>query len=236
MNPLISKLEIVATLSNDDRAKLTSFCEHQQAVDRGRDIVREAGNPENVYIMLNGWAARYKTLPDGSRQFTAFLMPGDLCNGEVTVLKKMDYNVIALTPVTVAVIGRDALIAATLERPKLVQAFWRATLVDEAVLRAWLINLGRRDAYARVAHLICELHARMSNLGLLQQIEFDLPLTQEHLGDALGLTAVHVNRVLKRLRDEGLMTLQNRMLTLLDASLLAKAASFDPGYLQAVAI
>lgn len=233
MNPLIAKLQSVAVLADDDHARLETLCEHRQIVGRGRDIVREAMKPEKIFIVLDGWAARYKTLPDGSRQFLAFLLPGDLCNGEITVLTKMDHSVIALTQVTVAVVSRDALTSLMQRQPKLAQAFWRATLVDEAVLRAWVINLGRRDAYARVAHLICELHARMSHLSFLEQTKFDLPLTQEHLGDALGLTSVHVNRVLRRLRDEGLMTLQNRMLTLLDAARLATAAGFDAGYLHA---
>lgn len=235
MHPLIAKLGAVAALSADDRESLLVLCGTTRSVDKGRDIVRDGDKPEHVHIVLDGWAARYTTLPDGSRQITAFLIPGDLCNGEIAVLKNMDCNVVALTPVTVAMISRSALIELTRNRPELAHAFWRVAVSDEAVLRAWVVNLGRRDAYARLAHLACELHARTSRLGLLRDAEADLPLTQEQLGDALGLTPVHVNRVLKRLRDEGLMQLQGGTLTIFDAERLAAAAGFDPGYLQAEA-
>ena len=235
MHPLIAKLETVASLSADDRESLLVLCGNARSTDKGRDIVSEGDKLEHVYVVLDGWAARYTTLPNGSRQITAFLIPGDLCNGETVVLKKMDCNVVALTPVTVAMISRSALIELIRNRPGLAHAFWRAAVSDEAVLRAWVVNLGRRDAYARLAHLACELHARTSRLDQLRDAEADLPLTQEQLGDALGLTPVHVNRVLKRLRDEGLMQLQGGTLTIFDAERLAAAAGFDPGYLQAEA-
>jgi CRP-like cAMP-binding protein len=232
MNPLIAKFQMGAMLSADDHQSLYAVCEIKQTVNRSMDVVREGDSPAHVYIVLDGWAARYKVLPDGSRQITAFLLPGDFCNGEITVFKKMDHSVVALTPLTVALASPDTLIAMIRDQPELAQAFRRAALVDEAVLRAWVVNLGRRDAYGRVAHQACELHARMSHLSLLKKDEFDLPLTQEQLGDALGLTAVHVNRILKRLRDEGLMQLQNRTLTLLDAKRLGEVAGFNPDYLH----
>jgi CRP-like cAMP-binding protein len=230
--PLVAKLETVAVLSADDRQALEAIGGNTRSFDKGRDILSEGDAPTHVYAILDGWAARYKTLRDGTRQIIAFLIPGDLCDSEITVLKKMDHSVLALTPVTVASLPRDALMELTRDRPKLAQAFWWATLVDMAVLRAWLVNLGRRDAQARIAHQVCELHARMKRIGLARDGEFDLPITQEQLSDALGLTSVHVNRVLQRLRSEGMIRLQNRHLTLLDAERLGALAGFDPGYLH----
>jgi CRP-like cAMP-binding protein len=188
-----------------------------------------------VHLILEGWAARYKILPDGRRQFTAFLIPGDFCDLHVTILKQMDHGILALTSVTVASIPHGEMNELTESRPELTRALWWATLVDEGVLRAWLVNLGRREAYERVAHLMCEMHARMKNVGLVHGGAFELPLTQEQLADALGLTAVHVNRMLKRLRDEGLIRTGSKTLTILDADALGKASGFDPSYLHAQA-
>jgi CRP-like cAMP-binding protein len=170
-------------------------------------------------------------LPDGGRQITGFLLPGDICDTGAAILKQTDHSIFALTQVKIASITRAALIEATRER----QAFWWASLVDEAVLRTWIVNLGRRDAHARIAHLLCELHARMKRVGLIQDGEFSLPLTQEQLADALGLTSVHVNRTLQRLRAEGLVALRNRTLTILDTERLSEVAGFDAGYLHASA-
>lgn len=171
-------------------------------------------------------------LPEGTRQITGFLLPGDVCDMGGAVLRRMDHSVMALTPVTVTSIKRAKLVNATLERPSLAQAFWWASLADEAVLRAWIVNLGRRNAYSRLAHQMCELHARMKRVGLVADGDFTLPLTQTELADALGLTPVHINRMLKRLRSEGLIRLHNHMFTILDAERLGAAAGFDPGYLH----
>ncbi len=232
-NPLIAKLEKIARLSDDDRQALSEICRDIREVAARRDIIGEGDRPDNVHVMLSGWAARYKVLPDGSRQITAFLIPGDFCDLHVTILKQMDHGIQALTPATVAFIPHQVMQDLPLHRPELARALWWATLVDEAVLREWIVNIGRRDAYQGVAHLLCELHARMRHVGLVDEGRFPLPLTQEELADALGLTPVHVNRVLQRLRGDGLITLQERVLTLEDPAGLRKAAGFDPSYLHA---
>lgn len=234
-NPLLAKLGAIADLSPGDRRAVETICADTRMIAKGRDVVREGARPEHIYIMLNGWAARYKTLPDGLRQITAILLPGDLCDMGAAILQRTDHSVIALTSVTIASVTRATLVEATRERPGLAQAFWWAGLVDEAVLRTWIVNLGRRDAYARIAHLLCELHERMKRVGLVRDGEFNLPLTQEELADALGLTSVHTNRTLQRLRTEGLVRLHSHMLTILDADRLGEAAGFDPTYLHASA-
>ena len=201
-------------------------------IDAHQDIIREGASPDHVHLILDGWAARYKIVPDGARQITAFLIPGDFCDAHVTILRQMDHGITALTPATVAYIPQAAFEALPLGRPELARALWWATLVDEAVLRSWIVNLGRRDAHEGVAHLLCELEVRLRHVGLVQDDRFDLPLTQETLADALGLTAVHTNRVLQRLRSEGLIVLEAGALTILDPAGLRRAAGFDPNYLH----
>jgi CRP-like cAMP-binding protein len=230
---LIAKLELGGPLAEEDREALRSVCTDTRHVAAGCDIISEGANPEHVHLMLDGWAARYKLVADGARQITAFLIPGDFCDAHVAILRRMDHAIVALTPATVAYMPHAAFDALPERGPELARALWLATLVDEAVLRAWIVNLGRRDAYAGIAHLICELHARMRNVGLVREDRFVLPLTQEVFADALGLTPVHTNRVIQRLRAEKMITLRGGKIDILDAEGLRRAAGFDPDYLHA---
>ena len=161
-------------------------------------------------------------------------MPGDFCDVHIAMLDRMDHGICALGSAKVAFIARD-LMDEVAARPALTRALQWASLVDEGVLRAWIANMGRRDAFDRVAHLMCELHARLTNVGLVKTGRYDMPLTQEQLGDALGLTAVHINRVLRLLRERGLMTFARQSVTITDLGALRRVAGFDPGYLHLVA-
>jgi CRP-like cAMP-binding protein len=182
--------------------------------------------------MLSGWAARYKSLRDGSRQIVDFVIPGDFCDLHVALLSEMDHGIVALTKCTVARIDEDEIAKLTSENNRIVRAMWWSTLVDQGVLREWVLNVGRRDAYERLGHLLCELHFRMKRAGLVQDNQLALPLTQEQLADATGLTSVHVNRTLQRLRGEKLVKIGRGQLTLVDVSALQDAAGFDPAYLH----
>lgn len=232
MDQLIAKLQRAIALSDDDRSSLLAIFSNRRYFKRGRDILREGEQPEHVHVIIAGWAAHRVTLVDGSRQTTAFLMPGDFCNGETALLKRLDHGVVALTPVTIGTARRERLIALLLDRPNVARAFWQTTLVDAAVLRSWLVNIAHRDSYRRIAHLMCELHTRLSCLGLVSGSTCVVPLTQQQLGNALGLTPVHVNRMLRRLRDEGLMEFRKRTLTLHNVAELQEVANFDSGYLH----
>jgi CRP-like cAMP-binding protein len=230
-NPLVVKLQTVTDLPHEDIAALNAVCTDTRELAGRRNIIREGDRPEFVHLILDGWAARYKVLPDGSRQITAFLIPGDCCDMHVTILGEMDHSIATVGRATVAYIPRRDMEALT-QRPKVACAFWWATLVDEAVLRAWVVNVGRRAAYEAVGHLICELYVRMENVGLAADHRFELPLTQEEIADALGLTPVHVNRVLQRMRAEDLITLKRGALEILDYRRLEKAAGFNANYLH----
>ncbi len=231
-NPLVAKLSAPVELSAEDREAAHSICRNLREVHARRDIISEGDSPKFVHVILEGWAARYKVVPDGSRQIMAILLPGDFCDLNVTILGEMDHGITALTRVRLAQVPHQIMEDLPVDRPQLGRAMWWATLVDEATLRAWIVNLGRRDAAERIAHLFCELHARLQLVGLAEEDHFSLPLTQEVLADALGLTSVHINRVLQRLRSEGLIELGGGDLRILDLAALRKMAGFDPSYLH----
>lgn len=230
-SPLIAKLETRAPLSAEDREALYELYSDAREMGARRNIIREGDRPDHVHLMIDGWGARYKLLPDGGRQITAFLIPGDFCDIHTTILNEMDHGITTLTRSRVAFIPREKMEALT-ERPSLAKAFWWATLVDESVLRNWIVSVGRRDAYEAIGHLFCELYVRMKNVGLVDGHRFDLPLTQEEIGDALGLTSVHVNRVLQRLRSEDLISLRRGLLAIHDSERLEKACGFNANYLH----
>ena len=228
----VAKLEMRGPLDAGDREGLRDLCANVRRIDANSDIISDGANPTHVHLVLEGWAARYKLLPGGGRQITAFLIPGDFCDAHVAILSRMDHGIVALSDVAVAYIPHALFDALPLRSVKLARALWWSTLVDEAVLRAWIVNIGRRDAYEAVAHLFCELQARLRNVGLVEDNRFDLPITQDVLADALGLTPVHINRILQRLRSENLILLKGGILTILDAEALRKVAGFDPAYLH----
>lgn len=232
-NPLITKLESFTRLSDSDRQAVRDACGNTRKLGANRDVIHEGDRPDHVHLIIDGWAMRYKVVPDGSRQITAYLIPGDFCDLHGAVLKEMDHSIATVTPATVAYISHEKIAELTRERPQLTRALWWTTLVDEAVLRSWVVNLGRRDAYERIAHLMCEMHVRMKHVGLTDDGRFELPLTQVQIADTLGLTPVHTNRVLQRLRGEGLIEFKEKRLTILDSEGLGKAAGFDPNYLHA---
>lgn len=232
-NPLKMKLEAFTRLSDDDQGAIS------RSVDRNirsfaarRDLAREGDRPRAVYVMLEGWACRYKTLPDGRRQIVAFFIPGDLCDLNIFILKEMDHNVGAITPVKAAQLGRDDLERLTEEHPRITQAFWWNELVNVAVQREWTLNLGQRTAYERISHLMCEMFLRLRTVGLTDGDSCEFPITQTDIGDAAGLTSVHVNRTLKELRGEGLIELQGRRLKIPDFNRLRDAAMFNDNYLH----
>ena len=182
--------------------------------------------------MLDGWSARFGLNENGGRRITAFLLPGDFCDIHVTSLAAMDHGIVAITDCRVGLIAKDAIDQITRSTPALTLAFWRSSLVDVAIARQWLVNAGRRSAYQSVGHLLCELHVRLRQIGEADESCIDLPLTQEEIGDATGLTGVHVNRTLKKLREEGLIAFFGSGIRIPDVIALRRAADFDPSYLH----
>lgn len=232
MNGFVEKLQRLATLNDADVAVLTNATRDSRSWARLKDIIREGDRPGPVIVMLDGWACRYKILPGGSRQIMAFLMRGDACDLHVGMLAEMDRGIQTVTAASVAMIQRDDMAAMLDAHPQIARAMYIAQLVDEGTLRAWIVSMGRRTSKERIAHLMCELYLRARSVGLTKGDTLDLPLSQTILSDAVGLTPVHVNRVLRELRIEGVMTLQRGSLHISDPVRLARVAGFDENYLH----
>ncbi|HEY0626865.1 MAG TPA: Crp/Fnr family transcriptional regulator [Allosphingosinicella sp.] len=231
-NRFIRKLERFATLHQADVAALTQATANARWVGRRHDLIREGDRPGVVFVILEGWAFRYKILPSGTRQVLAHLMPGDCCDLHIGLLDEMNHSIQTTTRAYVATIDRH-LMDVMLERyPAIAKAMYISQLVDEGTMRAWITSMGRRASIERVAHLMCELYLRARNIGLTEEDRLELPLSQPMLADSLGMTAVHLNRVLKKLRLDNAMTLQRGSLTITDPGKLAQIAGFDESYLH----
>ncbi|MCH2487781.1 MAG: Crp/Fnr family transcriptional regulator [Erythrobacter sp.] len=231
-NPLSQKLSRFVDLDASERAMLDTFCRTTQSLASGTTLIEEGDRPDDVVFLVEGWGYRFKILPTGERQIMAYLVPGDLCDVHIFILQEMDHSIGLLSDARVARIPKADMLQAFHEHPRIAQALWWATLVDEAVLREWLVNIGQRSAFESIAHLFCELWLRLSEVGLTKGYTFALPFTQEQLGDTMGLTPVHVNRTLQRMREEGLITLKSKELVIEDIERLRQIADFNPNYLH----
>jgi CRP-like cAMP-binding protein len=227
-----SKLEAFARLSADDRSALAEATHNFRYVEPRRDLISEGDKPRFVHLVLDGWACRYKQLPDGKRQIVSLFVPGNFCDINVYILKAMDHSIAAITRLKVAMITSDEMNALTAERPRVTQALWWHELVTAAVQREWTLNLGQRSAYERLAHLLVELYMRLQAVGRARDGHCDFPLTQNDLADATGLTAVHVNRTLQELRRDGLIELERKQLHILDMPRMMDVSMFNPNYLH----
>ena len=231
-NPFIDKLDTFETLSPDDVAALAAATALPRAHPAKFDLIREGDRPGPVFVMLDGWGCRYKILPNGSRQILGFLMPGDSCDLHVALLAEMDHSIQTISPASVARIDRADMDALMDRFPRLAKAMYISQLVDEGTMRAWITSMGRRTSIERVAHLMCELYLRARNVGLAVQPNFVMPLSQLVLADALGMTPVHLNRVLRELRLTGAMTLSRGTVLITDPRQLIEIAGFDENYLH----
>lgn len=231
-NRFVKKLAIFSELTRSDAAALEQATVHARKLPARRDLIREGDKPGPVFIMLEGWAFRYKILPNGSRQIMAFLMPGDACDLHIGLLDTMDHSIQTVTPARVATISRSDMDRMMLERPGIARAMYMAQLTDEGTLRAWIVSMGRRSSIERVAHLMCELYLRAHSIGLIDSSIFALPLSQVVLADALGMTPVHINRILRELRLSGSMQLNRGSLVIMDPIKLVQIAGFDENYLH----
>lgn len=233
-SPLIRKLEQSGFLTDVDRETLSSVPTHARRVERQKDLIREGDRPENVLLVLEGFACRYKLMPGGRRHIMALLVPGDFCDLHVAILKQMDHGISTLSACTIAEIPRATVEELTDNHRRITRALWWATLADEATLREWLANMGQRDANRQMAHLFCELLLRLQVVSLATEDAFDFPMTQTDLGDVLGISGVHVNRILQELRGEGLLTLRRRRLEISDVARLKAYCGFNANYLHMV--
>lgn len=231
-NPLTKKLLWHGALADSERAALDVMLERTREFSAGEDLVREGDKPTNSILLLSGFAARYTLVDDGRRQIMAIHVVGDFVDLHSFVLKTMDHSVGALTRCRVALVPHEFLKGVTERLPHLTRLLWLDTLVDAATHREWIVGMGRRSALEQLAHLICELYVRLEVLGQVDGATFELPLTQTDLGDALGLSLVHINRTVRELREADLIKWRGARVTIKDWNKLATLAQFDPTYLH----
>jgi CRP-like cAMP-binding protein len=228
----VRKLSTFSPLSPDSERELERATRDIRAFKSGDVVLRSGDVPQRAHAILEGFACRYKLLPDGKRQILDFLIPGDLCDGHMLFMAEMDHNVAALSACRIAIIPHATLLHLTERRPDVARALWWSALVQESIAREWIVNVGRRFGEQRVGHLLCEICFRLAAVGLVRDREYQLPLTQLDLADATGLSAVHINRVLQRLRADGLIRLRSGKLTVNDLRRLEEFSGFDPAYLH----
>lgn len=231
-NPMIRKLEHGARLTAEDHATLLSGLKATRRLPPHATLIREGDPPDGLFVVLKGVVCRHKVLRDGERHIVALLLPGDFCDVHAGLLKSMDHGLSSLGPCVLTTVPRNVVSDWISRNATLRQAMNWAALVDEAILREWLVNLGARRAPQRMAHLFCELRARLYAVGEGRDGGFPLPLTQEELGQTLGLSVVHVNRTLSQLRQEGLATFRSGVVRIPDIDRLADFAGFSPAYLH----
>ena len=232
-NPLCRKIENFIQLRPEDRSALEQAAQVVHRLGPRETIIEEGDRPGAVNLILEGWACRYKQLEDGRRQIISFFLPGDMCDPYVFLFRAMDQSIATLTPVRYARVSREAIRALSARSQDLAEALWWDMMVSAEIQREWTVSLGRRTATERLAHLFCELSARLEVVGLTNGRDCEMPVTQADLGDAVGLSTVHVNRTLQDLRSLGLVSLRGRHLSILDEEGLRRLALFNPSYLHA---
>ena len=232
-SPLVRKLGHGVDLTEADRSQLACVGRTRQIGAR-QEIITQGDRPENVHLVLDGFACRDKVLRNGKRHIMALLVPGDFCHLHVAILGAMDHGITALSPCTIAELSPATILNLTENHPRIARALWWATLVDEAILREWLVNMGQREAHQQLAHLFCELLVRLQAAGIGDADGYPFPLTQMDIAEVLGITSVHVNRTLQSLRDENLVVLRGRRLNIPNVERLKAYCDFDPAYLHLV--
>ena len=215
-----------------EREVLERAVVRQRALGKGEELVREGGRPSESIFLITGFAARYNVLRNGKRQITALHVPGDFVDLHSFLVKVMDHAVMAVTPCTIGMVPHEALREITETHPHLTRLLGVNIAVDAAIHRQWLVSMGRRSALEHTAHLLCELLLRLRAVGLTTDDSFQLPLTQAELGDTLGLSTVHVNRVIQELRKEELITWHGDTVAIKDWPRLQEIAEFDPTFLS----
>ena len=229
---LIRKLERYHGVSAEERQFLEKAPWRVVEYQSHEPIVREGDSLTEACVILEGFAYRFKTLRQGTRQIMAFHIPGDFCDLHGFLLEQMDHGIAASGPCKIGRLPHKTLHECMERLPRLTRALWWDTALDAAIHREWMVSMGRRDAHEQIAHLLCELLLRFQWVGLSENNTYVLPATQIELGDAFGLSTVHVNRMLQRLRKEGLIILTGGRVTIPDPVQLMKVAGFDPTYLQ----
>ena len=233
LDPMLRKLRLWARLDAADERALLDLPHETVTIEKQRSLVNEGDLVSHCWLLLSGFCARYKIVGSGGRQIVSIHMMGDLVDLQNALLGVADHGVQALTECAMAKIPIEAIRKLTDARPKVKDALWYDTLVDGSIFREWVANVGRRDSKTRVAHLLCEFALKLDAINPGEQLNYELPMTQEQLADATGLTPVHVNRVLQALVRERLIErVTSRSVLIGNWKRLAAAGDFDRSYLH----
>src|SRR5215216_245362 len=228
----VRRLESILTLSEEDVRLLAEMPTTVRSYQADQDIVREGDMPSQCCLLLDGFLCRHKIAKGSNRQIMSFHVPGDIPDLHSLHLRRMDHNLTSLGPSVVAFVPHTYFRGVLPRSQQLTHALWRETLVDAAVFREWVVNVGAREAIARVAHLLCEIKLRLQVVGLVRDSTFTLPCRQTDIADACGITAVHTNRVIQELRAKGLIEWEGKTVTILRWDELARIGDFSPEYLH----
>ncbi|AWI86854.1 Crp/Fnr family transcriptional regulator (plasmid) [Alloyangia pacifica] len=231
-SPLARKLSAFAVFNDSEMAVLERLHERRRSFSAGRDLVYQGQSRQAAYVLASGWACSYKIQADGTRQIVDVQIPGDFLGLRSVLLRTSDHSFEPITDIEAIEVLSEDLLNVLTQMPRLATAIFWAASRDEAMVVEHLVGIGRRDAAARMAHFLLELASRLSLVGLGGRGGYDCPLTQYHLADALGLSAIHVNRVLRQLRERGLVTFRDGHVSFQDYNGLVTLADFDPTYLD----
>ncbi|EUB95565.1 transcriptional regulator, Crp/Fnr family [Rhizobium sp. CF080] len=232
IDPLLLNLEQHDVLTDEECDILRRIVARERRFPAGEDLVVEGSRPGYSSLLVDGFAARYKLTAEGTRQITAIHVPGDFVDLHAFLLKTMDHGVIALSPCHVGLSDHAELKIVTERHPHLTRMLWLDTLVHGSIHRAWIVAMGRRSKVSHLAHILCELYVRLGVVRRINGWSFHLPLSQGEMADVLGLSLVHMNRVIQALRRERLISWTNQTITILDWDRLQEVAEFDPTYLS----
>lgn len=229
---LVRRLRTTSAVTDEDIKAVDALPFSVREYPAERNIVGDGQRATECCLIIKGFCARSKTTSEGRRQILSIHIPGEIPDLMSLHLHVMDHDLSTLTPCTLGFINHDALRLLHRRQPNLADMFWRDTLVDAAMFREWIVNVGQRPAPARLAHVIVELRERLKVIGRVDGANFEMPLTQEQIGEALGITPVHANRVIKQLRQDGVVELHRGRVTVLDEGKLLELAGFDDRYLH----
>jgi len=230
--PMVRKLGLREELDRADREAILALPFTRRTLQAGQFLVWDGDRPQNTCLLLSGYAYRHKLAGNGGRQILSIHMKGDIVDLQNSLLGIADHNVQMLTPGEVAMIPVEQVRELAFRHPAVGMAMWYETLVEGSIFREWVLNIGRRDARTRIAHLLCEFALRLEVADLGLHTVYELPITQEQLADAVALTSVHVNRTLMKLEHDGLITRTKRIISIIDWKELAEVADFEPRYLH----
>jgi CRP-like cAMP-binding protein len=232
LDAFIAKIEARAALSDEDREALRALPQKLVRTAARTRIVEEGERPTHCCMVLEGIAYRSKIALGERRQIISFHVPGDMVDLHTILFEVADHRIETVRHCAAVLVPQEAILRLVAERPAIGRALWYETLVDASIQREALLNIGRRDARGRTAHLLCELAIRLQHAGLVTDGAFPLPLTQAELADALSLTPIHINRMIAGFRQEGLIAMDNRAISILDWAALKAIGEFDPAYLH----